>query len=612
MKFKLLFLWLTLSAFALSTFALQAQTITGRVLGSDGEPVKATVYLMPTGILPAKAPVREAKTSDDGNFALDITPDAGSKIDWKSGDLIVHSTLYGVLAATLQSDTANDFRYRNTRRVSGTVQSVSGQPVSGVNVGVEYFYYPDEAVGTTFLPPALMQKYSARSDAQGNWEIGGLPEKSHVAVTINDKRYLFERLLFNENGVVGENKALVARYAGAISGCVLNSAKKPISGVRVQSWKQSPVNSAVEIRWNDSDVVSDKNGRFSISRLAEGIYDVRVMPEANPQENAQIAKAAIGVAVKKQRDVIISDLVLKPAAIARGRILDKKTKAPLEGVQVGAWDESQPRSSPLVALASSDKNGRFAIALAPGKSRLFAWQEDCCGNPLQTLVPEKSITLDLVRGENKTKDIFIDSQVATVNGSVVDEKGHRVPNLTLGYWFENGTGADLKVEKTGRFQLPNIPIGPKTLAVVDADRFAFDLVEPKKFNVPLSGKELIVKVRRVPGYALSGRVLTKDGKGVPDVRVIFQVHWKNSSLLAIGLSSNAYETTKAWAYTNANGDYHLGPFRKNSEIKLISAEKTAWSLAQGGAVTENDAGFIVEPIVMTKRPMPTIDTKIKP
>lgn len=301
--------------------------------------------------------------------------------------MIAWSKKYGIVGDLLKPGAENVIRFGQTRAVEGTLRDDKGQPAAGVNISVRLFYPPrnpdaDEQFSNFFfLPSALSREYSARTDAKGLWQIGGLPKNVYVEVELVDPKYLTASRPFEpdgeDHGPFGNS--FVAVRAGQITGRVLDETGAPVTDMNVFALAQT---NQKESRRMGGFAKTDAEGHFTISSLAAGDYNVanaaptymrRQTKDEIPHADAKkrVAKAIEDVRVEATKTTNAGDLNLIAPAFVKGKVLDRDSGAPIKGAYVAAYNAATPRSGENFPLAQTDSEGNFEIALVPGPAALY-------------------------------------------------------------------------------------------------------------------------------------------------------------------------------------------------------------------------------------------------
>ena len=128
-------------------------------------------------------------------------------------------------------------------------------------------------------------------------------------------------------------------------------------------------------KWRVMDVTR-ADGTFRLAGFSSAQHDVLVTPDgykfqattALPQWVASAAQATTAPAGKTAP---VKEIVLTRGAIIRGRVLDRATKRPLQDVYVYSYGPHRPRRGSATMSMLTDKNGNYALRVAPGTSSLF-------------------------------------------------------------------------------------------------------------------------------------------------------------------------------------------------------------------------------------------------
>jgi hypothetical protein len=257
---------------------------------------------------------------------------------------------------------------------------------------------------------------------------------------------------------------------------------------------------------------TDANGRWDVPTVMAGQLRLTVY------ENNAYALRAIplkGMLLDAGRPLHV-EVPLRKCVRVSGRVLDRVTKQPIEGVRVSAHQGDHYQ------VARTDHDGIFTLNQLPGSAQLSFTSPA----PYVQVPPFKPITIP--RGEDHELPDLLVQQGATLSGRVVGPDDRPVAGVTVravwederaesGAWSTNFSGMQesAQTDTEGRF----------TIRRVDRDAFVrlsamqggVEVAEP----MPLPSERdapLLVRVRRLDLVTLVGLVVDADGQPVGDIR----------------------------------------------------------------------------------------------
>ncbi|HEX8550278.1 MAG TPA: carboxypeptidase-like regulatory domain-containing protein [Abditibacteriaceae bacterium] len=561
----------------------------GRIVRPDDKPVAARAF-WGTGWFPEDAAWTEIPVGPDGAFAFDApaTQTAPNVVAIAPGLAI------GGIIAKVGGE--NALRLERPRSVGGTLRDDKGQPVGGATLAVRFFYIPgrsDGVTGPSGVPTALREQFRARSGPDGKWQITGLPQSAYVQVALNDPKFVRADTQIGPDGETSGStrQTLRAVRAGSLSGRIVDGVGAPVANRLI--YVQQPV--TARGRFRSTSVRSEADGTFRFDSLPTGSYSVLVPGTTAPREKAAqqspvVARAVENVAVVAGETRTIGDIVLAAGATLEGVVVHKTTGKPFARAVVSAWGAANPRSETRFPLATTDAEGRFRIAVAPGPVALFAYQTtwDYPGEHTET---SDEVRFDLQAGESREATLRLAPVVTPVTGIVVDETGAPIEGVSVTIGRSAGAGFIGKSGANGVFKIETAPLGDVKLAMSSG---TFDLLSPKKATLPLpEGQELRVVVRRVKVATLAGRVVTPAGVPVPEAAISYRVTVKTPE------GGDGWSFVKAT--TDAQGRFSLFAARPDSQPTLEKITKEGFRRLSGGEVVLRDgvshlADIVMEPL----------------
>ncbi len=332
---------LGLCLLAVAAWPLHAGEITGRIVLNDKPAAGVSVSALPIELadeharrearrLPRPEPVAKAVTNAKGEFRIvfEAPGEPGRFVSLAcSGGGVASSWIPGRFDSADVAD-AGEFEAQKGFSLRGKVLDASGRPVPDADV--------DHPAGPS----------SARTGADGAFVLEGVPESGND-VEARKAGFANAKALRVRGGRT--DVTIVLKPASPLAGVVLSPDGSPAAGVVVRG----------DGRDSRAFAETDAGGRFSLASLGPG----RVTVWADGGEKG--FRESTGVAHPRRDDEPLR-LVLAPAPLLNGRVLDATTKRPVAGAIVDA-----PGGRRVFTRAGAD--GSFALrAATSGDLRLFA------------------------------------------------------------------------------------------------------------------------------------------------------------------------------------------------------------------------------------------------
>jgi len=401
----------------------QAVTVTGRVVGPDGQPVVgADVVLDPDF---SQERLVEIKTDKSGVFSatVDERDTSGGK---RFGRVCICAPGFGVAGGVLRQ-AENTIRLHPAAVITGKVVDQQGKPVAGAVVKLRRVRL-NGGVGYVLVLGRIEEEVTARSGPDGIWRLGSVPAAEGTAsVSLDDDRYVHAEAQVEISERGGTAPDLVARPGATIAGRVVYEKGRPAARVRVfaQPDERAAGRFPRDGAWSDSRSATD--GSYRLGGLSTGSSNVMV----DDLSGRWVAAALEGVKVKEGTTTRVDDLVLTSGAIIEGTVVDDATGKPLAGARIGCYGPHRPRSSAAIIGAMSDENGRFRLRVAPGESHLYVQSAPEGYQPPRT--DWRDVTLD--KGDTRAVEFRLPKapEVVTIplRGRVVATDGQPVEGAVV-------------------------------------------------------------------------------------------------------------------------------------------------------------------------------------
>jgi RNA polymerase sigma factor (sigma-70 family) len=389
-------------------------TVSGRVLGADGEAVSGAKLLVLNAGGEAKA-APQAESNADGGFAFEL-PEYGDR-----RYLVATAPSLGLGCAWVEIPTRGAVRGAMLKLptdvpIRGRVVDLEGKPVAGAQVRVtglqtgkddtlnEFVRVwskdrkaQQQAFGTTMgkwlsAPAATSHHFAATTDAQGRFTLAGIGRDRCPRLTVTASGLVTQICLVplrpdlkplpgavNGTPVLGPNFTLPLTPTTPITGVVRDAQKKPVAGVTIRGMVD--LNDATDLRgWiipSQVEAVTDARGRYTLVGLPMGKnYILVASPKAGDglaHQFASVRSTTPGV------KALTANFDLPRGVVLTGRITDKKSGKPVRGylfyrpLASNQWVQDHPGYRgpgiapwPLEANVWSDYAGRFLMTAVEG------------------------------------------------------------------------------------------------------------------------------------------------------------------------------------------------------------------------------------------------------
>jgi hypothetical protein len=362
-------------------------TVTGRVLGPDGQPaagVPVDIIGAPRTPTADGAPERDGfvvlaqgSTDSDGRFRIEAARTSSS------GFAGVHAlagaagpgTAFGCVELHPDAPAPSaEIRLQPEQVIRGKLVDINGRPAAGVAVQVDTVYGSSPLPGARFdspdfgstavlsvLPVALRAWPKAvTTDAQGRFTFTGIGRGLAVWLSVHDPRYAQHRFVL-EGGdrADGKDVSLALHPSTIIEGRVLAAdTGRPIPDAVISTKASFGMFGAMfTTRFR-----ADGQGRFRINPSAGDYFRVRAIP---PTGQAYLPGEAefewTKAAVKKELDLNVPRGVL-----IRGKVTEQGTGRPVPGAGVRFFAMRRPGGMASGDVAAG-KDGSFQFAVPPGE-----------------------------------------------------------------------------------------------------------------------------------------------------------------------------------------------------------------------------------------------------
>jgi uncharacterized GH25 family protein len=479
--------------------------IQGRVLDSSNAPIKEfQVRAEPLEKerqewQPARGTVTGRFSDADGRFTLE---------GLHEGDWLVRAESKNAPACAPQQihvpgqGTALVIVLAPACTVSGVVVDPKGQPARGTRVRAE----PERDESSRFVFNGN-RKYSASSDAEGKFEISGIPP-GPLSLRASSEEWAEPeaQALDLAAGQKLEGVRLVLRTPGRILGLVLDRAGhvdggRPVSlsGTSGSSWQQT---------------TSDANGRFNFDKLAPGDYHLYTQAKQEEFEAAGGDQTKVNrVWQEQQRSLMVkvaegatSEVTLggmpKNALHLVGRV--SCGGQPVAGAYLQTWRRQRAEGDePQDFHASADDDGRYDLVLGGPGDYTINVSAGASGS-------STSISFEVKVGSEPQQTRDFELPGARISGRVVDRRG----KPQAGVWLQ--LGGDSKARGEGGRGVSGY------LSSDEEGRFVFEHVAPGTYEISCGGADRGWNQGSRSGRTTRSGLVVEPGKSLEGIEIVAQ------------------------------------------------------------------------------------------
>ncbi len=408
------------------------------------------------------------------------------------------------------------------RALTGTVTDATGGPIAGARIDAA-------RLGGLVRPGRAVA--SALTDAGGKYQIAVSEGQLLVAVASADYASQSRYLLVGASGAVADFSLVPG---GVIEGIVRDDKTRlPVVGASVEA-RRDRGNSIMLAEGGGHHAVAGADGRFRISGLRPGVYELRAHGESRDSKTATV----VGLGVAEQ--VTDVELSIGAGAVVRGLVVDDQG-APIGNIEVTAMGRGPG------AEAKAGPTGAFVLeGLPPGSYQLTARGDE--------LVPAGATPIDV--GDKDLEGV----KVTVRRGYKL--AGHVEPRQLCDIHFDlddrtlgssmpimfSGTATDAR----GEFSLGAASPGKVRLTA----RCASGDQGMASIEVAPGVSNVVIKV--APGASVAGRVIDGEGQPIVGASVMAASQGPSEHTMIV----NGMVTSGAQAVTGGDGSYvvrSLGP-----------------------------------------------------
>jgi len=334
---------------------IPGHVIEGYVRGPQDEPVVAArvrANAVGVGGQTSRDQIRidmkdgDLETDEEGYFRFDTLLDARYML------LVHHEDYESLQRKDVRPDgDAVHLRVGLGARVFGTVvDASSGEPVAGASVSAS--------------DVANLRK-DATTDQDGNYVLNGLgSNRRPVTVYVKADGYARQKrqVTVRKGREYEENYEL--RQTGSVEGLVVDSSNNPLPGAHVEVRPTQEASATLRVLGN---ATTNRDGLFTVEYVEPGEeLQVRVKLSAY----LETYSAAFAIGSGETHDV--GSVVLQLGGEISGRVVDKATKRPINGVWIEARPEHGTDLTPGGSVQSDPRGEFLTRGLKAGKYSLIA------------------------------------------------------------------------------------------------------------------------------------------------------------------------------------------------------------------------------------------------
>lgn len=480
---------------------------------------------------PLEGVVIEARISRNGIIHTRTrTNDAAGNVtlDLPSKDLSALSlstTKEGFVSASVRWQVVNSsplptqyrFRLDAGLKIGGVVLDPEGAAVAGVPISASRFWTGNDE-RNPLGERAEFQSRSTKTDAEGRWQMSGVPETliSRIRVSVNHPDYLRSEL-----SPIGKDPAQLAalkefrhefrlRRGLVIAGRVEDLEGNPVRSAKV--WFGRPNFG------NRRETSTDASGEFEFRNLDTYVGDVGHAREPISVSAPGFESTVTNLVMAQVPARVV--VQLSKGTVLRGRVVNEKGEG-LENAQVILQGNQSGRDeAPWGFQTETDAEGRFRWDGAPPRELLFTFF-------MQSYQARRDVALKVSAESGETAEHVVTLRPEiVVSGQVLDfATGKPIPRFSLmpgqgkGGSFESYSPHDKQdyANDEGRFEFV-LAESEHNLLKVEAEDY-----ESKMVSIPESKAGSVVLpltlLESAPG--VRGVVVDRLGQPVPGVSMLF-------------------------------------------------------------------------------------------
>jgi protocatechuate 3,4-dioxygenase beta subunit len=385
-----------------------------------------------------------------------------------------------------------EFRLEPSASIQGTIVDSTNKPIAGASI---------EIAETTFdgRPALTHEPFGTPSGPDGRFLLDTVPDGPFtLVVRRGENRTIFADLRANDFP-----RTFVLEPAGEIIGTINGSWARPETCVRIRI--------SFDRTWVGREVRPDPDGRFHISDLAPGDYQIELVDDWSEEERMRNGRVTAFATVRPgEATMIVLDST--GSGVIEGRVVTAGTN--LTGSSFCIHALTMAASGPPVAESSVDSNGLFRFDhLHAGTYRIrvgsfergtslalereVTVQDNATVGPIEIVLGTSGIHGRVLRDDGSPADARV-ALIGSASGNEVavvrtDSDGtYRILSAPDGSWFVVASAASFSDAVTGPVQFP-----------ADSDAPALEQQLTKE-------SRLLARVRDDLGHPIAGAVVAID------------------------------------------------------------------------------------------------------
>lgn len=253
-----------------------------------------------------------------------------------------------------------------------TVRGPDGKPFKGAQITLPTFAYANGRA--LLLPKALIPFTSATTDEQGVARLTALDRNALRELRVTTPEYGSQsRHVSPQAPEDAQPLQIMLRSAGRVRGRLVAAEPGVTEGVAVMLLSfpnnQTP---GAGLTLGVASAVSDKDGRFEVPALAEGV--IRHIVVQRKPDHPFVPLPPANVAIGGGQTVEI-EIPFQRAVRVHGVVRDKVAGTPMPGVMIGIRERGGNSTAP----ATTGEDGRFEFLRIPGQLNLYLALSDARG-----------------------------------------------------------------------------------------------------------------------------------------------------------------------------------------------------------------------------------------
>jgi len=459
--------------------------VNGVVLDVDGKPASNVVVRL----FPDYSNTQK-RTDEAGRFALVSNPNQYGGGDSRRVIIARDLDHQRATALDLDEDATNaDLRLEPGLTFAGRVTDLEGKPVTNAEAMLTFW---TEHMGSSFGPPTKV-------DAEGRFEIPGLPPGRHYGVNVTAKGFGQDNRNIEAADTATRRVELETFQLTAanlrLAGVVLNADDKPVPGAFVNTFggeKQPQLSGK-----------ADSKGRFTFDHVCPGPISLMANdPRGGQSGNVSAEGGDTNITIHLgSQEAGFGGANSRPRQKVKGVVLDAEGK-PAAKVAVNFFPDFSN------AQKKTDEAGQFVLTFDPnqfgggsGSQRVILARD-----------PNRNLAVALDVEEEATNATLRLAPGFTLVGHATDVNGKPLTNAQAMLLFRTSQmsspiGQSIRANAEGQFEIKGLPASRGFSVTVSAkgygqDTHNADTGEGENRRVELDPFQLLVADQRIAGFVL--------------------------------------------------------------------------------------------------------------